>query len=112
MIASSPPGTLRAGSVSSIRSSIQSPSERFATALSALPTCREPVGLGAKRVRLMARNLAPGAIGERGREHGVLVAEERAGAQRHRDLRLDRDARVGGEALLPVDTCHVDRDPG
>src|SRR3954454_5409015 len=49
MISSSPPGTFRCGSVSSIRSSIQSPRPRLATALSALPTCREPVGLGAKR---------------------------------------------------------------
>jgi hypothetical protein len=30
----------------------------LATALSALPTCSEPVGLGAKRTRLMARNLS------------------------------------------------------
>jgi A/G-specific adenine glycosylase len=35
--------------VSSIRSSIQSPKERLATALSAFPTWSEPVGLGAKR---------------------------------------------------------------
>src|SRR6476619_4440052 len=49
MISSSPPGTFRCGSVSSIRSSIQSPRPRLATALRALPTCREPVGLGAKR---------------------------------------------------------------
>ena len=63
--ASSPPETLRAGSVSSIRSSDQPPSERFATALSAFPTWSEPVGLGAKRVRLMARNLASGSVPER-----------------------------------------------
>src|SRR2546426_10776432 len=49
MISPSPPGTFRCGSVSSIRSSIQSPSPRLATALRALPTCSEPVGLGAKR---------------------------------------------------------------
>src|SRR5436309_13978594 len=49
MISSSPPGTFRCGSVSSIRRSIQSPRLRLATALRALPTCREPVGLGAKR---------------------------------------------------------------
>src|SRR5436190_2386007 len=54
MIASSPPGTARAGSVSSIRSSIQSPNARFATALSAFPTCRLPVGLGAKRTRTIS----------------------------------------------------------
>src|SRR5437763_1215290 len=53
MISSSPPGTFRAGSVSSIRSSIQSPNSRLATALSAFPTCREPVGLGAKRTRFI-----------------------------------------------------------
>ena len=50
-IASSPPGTFRAGSVSSIRKSIQSPKPRFATAESALPMCSVPVGLGAKRTR-------------------------------------------------------------
>src|SRR5713101_3948863 len=49
MISPSPPGTFRCGSVSSIRKSIQSPRLRLATALRALPTCREPVGLGAKR---------------------------------------------------------------
>src|SRR6266550_8082023 len=49
MISPSPPGTFRCGSVSSIRRSIQSPRVRLATALRALPTCREPVGLGAKR---------------------------------------------------------------
>src|SRR3981081_4924027 len=49
MISSSPPGTFRCGSVSSIPRSIQSPRPRWATALRALPTCREPVGLGAKR---------------------------------------------------------------
>ena len=48
-------GTFRAGSVSSIRSSSQSPNRRFATALSALPTCSVPVGLGAKRTRIMMR---------------------------------------------------------
>src|SRR5581483_10109225 len=48
-IASSPPGTLPAGSVSSIRSSIVPPKLRLATAPSALPMCNEPVGLGAKR---------------------------------------------------------------
>src|SRR5438874_2816685 len=52
---SSPPGRLRAGSVSSIRSSSQSPKRLFATALSALPTCNDPVGLGANRTRVMAR---------------------------------------------------------
>ena len=45
---------LRAGSVSSIRSSIQSPKARLATADSALPTCSVPVGLGAKRTRVTA----------------------------------------------------------
>ena len=49
-----PPGTLRAGSVSSIRSSSQSPNARLATALSAFPTWSDPVGLGAKRTRFMA----------------------------------------------------------
>src|SRR5439155_6743564 len=43
------PGTFRCGSVSSIRRSIQSPGPRWATALRALPTCRDPVGLVAKR---------------------------------------------------------------
>ena len=57
MIASSPPARLRAASVSSIRNSIQSPRTRFATALSALPTCNEPVGLGAKRTRFIAASL-------------------------------------------------------
>src|SRR5690348_15285067 len=52
---SSPPGRFRAGSVSSIRSSSQSPNLRFATALSALPTWSDPVGLGAKRTRVMSR---------------------------------------------------------
>ena len=52
-IASSPPSTFRAGSVSSIRSSMKSPSRRLMTALSALPTCSDPVGLGAKRTRRM-----------------------------------------------------------
>ena len=49
-----------AGSVSSIRSSIQSPKELLATALSALPTCSDLVGLGAKRpaCRVAPRNVA------------------------------------------------------
>ena len=51
------PRTLRAGSVSSIRSSIQSPSRRFATALSALPRWSEPVGLGAKRTLIAIRRV-------------------------------------------------------
>jgi A/G-specific adenine glycosylase len=42
--------------VSSIRSSIQSPNVRFATALSAFPTCRLPVGLGAKRTRTISES--------------------------------------------------------
>src|SRR5579885_317633 len=54
---SSPPGTLRAGSVSSMRSSIRSPKRRLATALSALPTCSVPVGLGANRTFLTEANL-------------------------------------------------------
>ena len=45
------PRYFRAGSVSSIRSSIQSPARRLMTALRALPTWSEPVGLGAKRTR-------------------------------------------------------------
>src|SRR6478672_6304548 len=49
----SPSGRLRAASVSSIRSSNQSPKLRFATALSAFPTCSVPVGLGANRTRVM-----------------------------------------------------------
>src|SRR6185503_14224959 len=106
---SSPPGTLRAGSVSSIRSSSQSPSDRAATALSALPTCNEPVGLGAKRVRLMAQNLVPG---ECRREDGVTAAEERRRAERDRELRRDPDARVGCEALLPIPRRNVDVQTG
>jgi hypothetical protein len=35
-----------------MRSSIQSPKRRLATALSAFPTCSVPVGLGAKRTRV------------------------------------------------------------
>jgi hypothetical protein len=50
-IASSPPGTLRAGLVSSMRSRNQPPKRRFATVESAFPTCSEPVGLGANRTR-------------------------------------------------------------
>ena len=54
-IASSPPGTLRAGSVSSIRRTRTPPrasaKARLATALSALPRWSDPVGLGAKRTR-------------------------------------------------------------
>ncbi len=54
-IASSPPSTLRAGSVSSIRRtstpSRPSAKRRFATAVSAFPRWSEPVGLGAKRTR-------------------------------------------------------------
>ena len=48
-IASTAPSTSRERSVSSIRSSSQSPRRRFATAERALPRCSEPVGLGAKR---------------------------------------------------------------
>src|SRR5436190_485430 len=59
---SSPPGTFRAGSVSSIRRSSQSPNVRLATALRALPTWRDPVGLGAKRTRFIAQNLTVAAI--------------------------------------------------
>jgi hypothetical protein len=44
--------------VSSIRSSIQSPNPRFATAESALPMCSVPVGLGAKRTRLISPSCA------------------------------------------------------
>ena len=54
-IASSPPSTFRAGSVSSIRSTTTPPCEsakrRLATAVSAFPRWSEPVGLGAKRTR-------------------------------------------------------------
>ena len=75
-IASSPPSTLRAGSVSSIRSTTTPPWEsakrRFATAVSAFPRWSEPVGLGAKRTRTDTR------------------------------LRVDRDvARLRGDALEP-----------
>src|SRR5712691_10293782 len=55
MIASAPPSTLRAGSVSSIRRRKVPPCSsaklRFATALRAPPRCSDPVGLGAKRTR-------------------------------------------------------------
>src|SRR5918992_808375 len=62
-IACSPPGTFRAGSVSSIRSSIQSPKRRFATALSAFPTWSDPVGLGSNGpARQRPMKLAPPAV--------------------------------------------------
>ena len=58
-IASAPPSTLRAASVSSIRSRNRPPcssaKRRFATALSALPRCSDPVGLGAKRTLTIGR---------------------------------------------------------
>ena len=54
-IAASPPSTFRAGSVSSMRRSIQSPRRRLMTALSALPRCSDPVGLGAKRTLAIGR---------------------------------------------------------
>ena len=56
-ISSSPPGTLRAGSVSSIRSRKWSPKLRLATALRAFPTWSEPVGLGAKRTLFICASL-------------------------------------------------------
>jgi hypothetical protein len=52
-----PAGTFASTSVSSMRSRNQSPKSRFATALSALPTWSDPVGLGAKRTRFMKLNL-------------------------------------------------------
>src|SRR5437762_13415853 len=45
----------RVASVSSIRSRNQSPKSRFATAVRALPTWSDPVGLGAKRTRFIPR---------------------------------------------------------
>src|SRR5512133_3977745 len=48
---------LRAASVSSIRSRYQSPKSRLATALNALPTWSDPVGLGAKRTLFMPASL-------------------------------------------------------
>ena len=54
-IASSPPATVREASVSSMRRTRTPPcssaNRRLATAVSALPTWSEPVGLGAKRTR-------------------------------------------------------------
>src|SRR5688572_20906863 len=96
MISSSPPGTLRVGSVSSTRSNSQSPSERLATALNALPTWSEPVGLGANRTRFIStRNLAP-------ETHGhpaivlILATEQRGEGRRplhHRPAALGEPCR-------------------
>src|SRR5438034_11683976 len=47
----------RVASVSSIRSRNQSPKSRFATALRALPTWSDPVGLGAKRTLVIQISL-------------------------------------------------------
>src|SRR5919201_5688475 len=88
-IASSPPGTLRAGSVSSIRSRSQSAIRRAAAALSALPRWSEPVGLGAKR----ARTIAPARLRE------VLVRLEFA-------RRLDRRGEVEALVLGLLDQHH------
>src|SRR4051812_44503712 len=114
MISSSPPGTFRCGSVSSIRSSIQSPRPRLATALSALPTCREPVGLGAKRTLFIrgpvyeprtacpfpARKISrhPGYARRRGRSTARMVRGERPRPSLAADTGSIRDPRVGGDA--------------
>ena len=50
-------GDISPGSVSSMRSSSQSPKSLFATALRAFPTWSEPVGLGAKRTRFMPQTV-------------------------------------------------------
>ena len=98
-IASSPPGTFRAGSVSSIRSSMYSPKRRFATALSALPTWSVPVGLGANRTRGMGSSLSGGARASRYPGPRALVGC-RGGrghdARAHR--RGARDGAVAGRA--------------
>jgi A/G-specific adenine glycosylase len=55
-------GSVRMASVSSLRSNIAPPrssaKRRFATAVSALPTCSDPVGLGANRTR----TISPGTL--------------------------------------------------
>src|SRR5947208_1414566 len=76
-ISASPPPPLRFASVSSMRSSSQSPSRRFATAVSALPTCSEPVGLGANRTRFTCRAYSGVQLEHLAREH-VRARVERA----------------------------------
>ena len=60
-VASSPPSRRRAASVSSIRNVRVPPrasaNRRFATAVSALPRCSDPVGLGAKRTRTVTARI-------------------------------------------------------
>src|SRR5262245_31539065 len=88
-MSSSPPGTFRCGSVSSIRSSIQSPRRRFATALSALPTCRDPVGLGAKRTLFISAPVyepRPEHPHDDGRDHDQAPRNRHARLEHVRDL--------------------------
>src|SRR5262249_48012427 len=84
-IASSPPGTVRAGSVSSIRStstpSCSSANRRFATAGSPVPTGSEPVGVGGKRTGAVTpRNL-----------RGEELPDDRSRTDETRALRGERD---------------------
>src|SRR3954454_22847307 len=58
-----------------MRRSIVPPKLRFATALSAFPMWREPVGLGAKRTRVMRRGYARASAGDCGRERAQKVDE-------------------------------------
>ena len=75
-IASAPPSTFRAASVSSIRSRKAPPcssaKRRFATALSAPPRWSDPVGLGAKRTRTMRARYTGACDGSR--RHAIVPA--------------------------------------
>src|SRR5689334_1421820 len=91
-IVRAPSSTFRAASVSSTRRSIVPPpssaKRRFATALSALPRWSEPVGLGAKRTRIVTRRM--------------LLGTRRANSVGHeREIRLQR-VEVEPVRSLPV----------
>src|SRR5437588_8547568 len=109
-ISSSPPGTFRAGSVSAIRSSIQSPSARFATALRAFPTCKEPVGLGAKRTRFIGRQ------SRRRKPLRQTPADPPDGERKQRDgeprVQTALDALEEPEPMRGLDDVHVEEPVG
>ena len=91
------PGRCRRSAAASSRRSA-----RLATALSALPTWSEPVGLGAKRTRVIAGTLDDG-IGERGTVAGASAGIARATAPRR--ARPRRSPRRPRRTPTPPGSC-------
>ena len=99
IIASSPPVTVRAGSVSSMRRMKTPPSSsanrRFATAVSAFPRCSEPVGLGANRTRT---GTTPSRVRGTGRSRGRAPGRYARASRRPTASRRSRTSPSGGRA--------------